>query len=465
MVFSSLFFLCAFLPVVFLLDRLARSITLKNALLIVASLVFYAYGEPILVLLMLASTAFNWLMGRLVGQSESPVVRKASLVAAVVINLGLLGVFKYAGMFVSTLNGLVGLSLPVPNIPLPLGISFYTFQALSYVIDVYRGDVEYQSNYPRVLLYISFFPQLVAGPIVKYHDIAEEMQNRHASMLDVACGLRRFCCGLAKKVLVANTMAGVADAFFDMDPASVGCAGAWLAAFSYLMQIYFDFSGYSDMAIGLGRVFGFHFKENFDHPYASKSIKEFWRRWHMSLSTWLREYLYFPLGGNRKGRARAIINRVIVFLVCGLWHGANWTFVVWGLLHGLFLLLEDVVPIRKLPKALGAVYTILVVTCTFVIFRADTLGQAAGFLTAMFTGASGGRLAQVLFVEQLTPLFLATFVVAVVLASSLPQRLTMRADAAPAITMVSYACAFVLLFLCMVNLSSGTYNPFIYFRF
>lgn len=465
MVFSSLFFLCVFLPVVFLLDRLARSVTLKNALLIVASLVFYAYGEPILVLLMLASTAFNWLMGCLVGRAESPVRRRTCLVVAVVVNLGLLGVFKYAGMFVSTIDALLGLALPVPAIPLPLGISFYTFQALSYVIDVYRGDVEYQPSYPKVLLYISFFPQLVAGPIVKYHDIAEEMQSRHASMSDVAFGLRRFCCGLAKKVLVANVMAGVADSFFSMDPSSVGCAGAWLAAFAYLMQIYFDFSGYSDMAIGLGRVFGFHFKENFDHPYAARSIKEFWRKWHMSLSTWLREYLYFPLGGNRKGRVRAIVNRVIVFLLCGLWHGANWTFVVWGLLHGLFLLLEDVVPIRKLPKVLGSVYTILVVTCTFVIFRADTLSQAWGFLVAMFTGASGGRLAGVLLMEQLTPLFLATFAVAVVLASSVPHMLRVRLERRPVVATASYACALVLLFLCMVSLSSGTYNPFIYFRF
>ena len=468
MVFSSLFFLCVFLPIVFALDRLARSIRIKNVLLIVASLVFYAYGEPVLVLLMLASTAFNWLMGVLVGASAPGGRRKALLALAVVVNLGLLGVFKYAAMAVGTANALLGLSLPVPDIPLPLGISFYTFQALSYVIDVYREDVAPQRNYLRVLLYISFFPQLVAGPIVKYHDIAEQMESRSATVADAAAGLRRFCLGLAKKVLVANVMAATADTFFALDPSSVGCAGAWLAAFAYLLQIYFDFSGYSDMAIGLGRVFGFHFKENFDHPYASTSIKEFWRRWHMSLSTWLREYLYFPLGGNRKGRVRAILNRVIVFLVCGLWHGANWTFVVWGLLHGLFLLLEDVVPIRKLPKALGSIYTILVVTCTFVIFRADTLGQAQGMLAAMFTGATGGKLANVLVFEQLTPHFLLTACIAAVLASSLPKVVAARLDAATgrtALVGATYAVSLVLLFLCMVSLSSGTYNPFIYFRF
>ena len=467
MVFSSLFFLCVFLPVVFLADRLARSVQAKNAILIVASLLFYAYGEPVLVLLMLASTAFNWLMGRLVGTSQSPGGRKALVTTAVVVNIGLLGVFKYAGMVVGTLNSLFGLSLPVPQIPLPLGISFYTFQALSYVIDVYRGDVDYQSNYPRVLLYISFFPQLVAGPIVKYHDIAEEMESRHATIGDVACGLRRFCLGLAKKVLVANVMAGAADELYSLGASSIGCMGAWLAAFSYFLQIYFDFSGYSDMAIGLGRVFGFHFKENFDHPYASASIKEFWRRWHMSLSAWLREYLYFPLGGNRKGRVRAIVNRIIVFLVCGLWHGASWTFVVWGLLHGLFLLLEDVVPVRKLPKPLGIAYTTLVVMCTFVIFRADTLTEAGQMLAAMFTGAAGGRLASVLVLEQLTPQYLATAAVAVLLASSLPKVVSARLEGTRTGTMgaLSYACALGLMFLCVVSLSSDTYNPCIYFRF
>lgn len=470
MVFSSLTFLCVFLPVVFVLDRLARTVRTRNALLIAASLVFYAYGEPVLVLLMLASTLLNWGAGLAIGRMDGS-CRKAVAAATVVVDLGLLAVFKYAGMAVGTLNALLGASIPVPDIPLPLGISFYTFQALSYVIDVYRGDVEPQGSWPRVLLYISFFPQLVAGPIVKYHDIEAQMADREASLTDAAAGLRRFCMGLAKKVLVANVMAGTADALFEMGGEAVGCAGAWLAAFAYLLQIYFDFSGYSDMAIGLGRVFGFRFKENFDHPYASASVKEFWRRWHMSLSTWLREYLYFPLGGNRRGRARAVVNRVIVFLLCGLWHGANWTFVVWGLLHGLFLLVEDVVPVRRLPRPLGVAYTVLVVMCAFVIFRADTLGEGWAMLAAMFGGASGGRLANVLVAEQLTPLFLATAVAGVLLASSLPVHVAERLgrpDAGSGRTVAgaaSYACAFVLLVLCIVNLSSGTYNPFIYFRF
>ena len=470
MVFSSLTFLCVFLPVVFVADRLARSVKVKNALLIAASLVFYAYGEPILVLLMLASTLFNWGAGLLVAHSDGT-RKKVALAGAVIVNIGLLAVFKYAGMAVGTVNALCGLGLVEPHIPLPLGISFYTFQALSYVIDVYRGDVEPQKSWPRVLLYISFFPQLVAGPIVKYHDIEREMTDRRATPEDTAAGIRRFCMGLAKKVLIANVMARTADAMFDLGGNAVGCAGAWLVTLAYLLQIYFDFSGYSDMAIGLGRVFGFHFKENFDHPYASASIKEFWRRWHMSLSTWLREYLYFPLGGNRKGRVRAVVNRIIVFLVCGLWHGANWTFVVWGLLHGLFLLVEDVIPVRRLPKPLGVAYTVLIVTCAFVIFRADTLAQGLEMLGAMFCGAPGGRLAGVLVVEQLTPLFLATALAGIVLASSLPKwfakRISWSDDGVnqSGITALSYACSIALLVLCMINLSSGTYNPFIYFRF
>ena len=469
MVFSSLSFLCVFLPVTLLLERLMPTTRTKNAVLVVASLLFYAYGEPTLVLLMIVSTLFNYAFGRLVGGSDGT-ARRAWLAVAVVVNLGMLGVFKYAGMLVSTVNALLGLSLPVPDIPLPLGISFYTFQALSYVIDVYRGDVEPQRNYTRILLYVSFFPQLIAGPIVKYHDIDEEMANRHAGMEEAAMGLRRFSFGLAKKVLVANVMASTADTLLALSPAEFAAPSAWLAAFAYLMQIYFDFSGYSDMAIGLGLCFGFHFKENFDHPYSSTSVKEFWRRWHMSLSTWLKEYLYIPLGGNRKGRGRAMLNRIIVFFVCGLWHGANWTFVVWGLLHGVMLLVEDVVDVRRLPRALGHVLTMLFVMLTFVIFRCDTLQQGVGVIGTMFGGWRMDAASMIPFFEQLTPLFIVTAIAAVVLAGSTPVRVRAWLDGRDAgqslvAARASYAIAFLLLALCMISLSSGTYNPFIYFRF
>ena len=481
MVFSSITFLCAVLPVTFIVYGVLPSLRVRNALLILVSLLFYSYGEPVLVLLMLASTFANYLFGLWVGSAAGS-SKKAGMVVAACVNLGLLGVFKYANMAVSTLNALVGTSLPLPNIALPLGISFYTFQALSYVIDVYRGDVAPQRSYARILLYISFFPQLIAGPIVKYHDIEQQMANRHADATDVALGLRRFCVGLSKKVLIANTMAATADALFAGQEVLCCAPAAWLAAFAYLMQIYFDFSGYSDMAIGLGRMFGFHFKENFDHPYGSVSVKEFWRRWHMSLSTWLKEYVYIPLGGNRRGHARAAINRIIVFFLCGLWHGASWTFVVWGLLHGAFLLLEAALPVQRLPRVLGHVYTVLFVMVAFVVFRCESLAQSAGVISAMFVGWGYEASALVPVIQQLTPLFLATALVAVLACAPVPALIkkmagTQRAQAArhlreaPAgsagswVDTLSYVASVALLVLCVASLSSGTYNPFIYFRF
>ena len=332
MVFSSLVFLCIFLPVIFCLHSVMPSIKVKNALLIIASLIFYAFGEPVYVLLMIASAFLNYLCALLMGKAN----RKAVLVIAVVINIGILCIFKYTGFLVTTVNSVLHTNINVPQITLPIGISFFTFQALSYVIDVYREQVGIQKNFFKVLLYISFFPQLIAGPIVKYRDIALEIDSRRVELREAAPGLRRFICGLAKKILIANTMAAVADNVFSQGFDTVNVVVAWIGAVAYAMQIYFDFSGYSDMAIGLGRMFGFHFKENFEHPYGSLTIKEFWRRWHISLSSWFKEYVYIPLGGNRKGKTRAGINKIIVFFLTGLWHGANWTFVVWGLFHGLF---------------------------------------------------------------------------------------------------------------------------------
>ena len=460
MVFSSLTFLCLFLPCTFALYQLMPSLAAKNVLLVAASLVFYAYGEPIYIALMLASTLANWAFGLKV-TGNRPV-----LVAAVVLNLALLGVFKYAGMAVETVNAIAGLALPMPQIALPLGISFYTFQALSYVIDVYRGECTPQRSYLRVLLYICLFPQLVAGPIVKYHDIDEQIGGRQASIDDVALGLRRFCVGLAKKVLIANTMASAADALFGLSPSLISAPVAWVAAISYLMQIYFDFSAYSDMAIGLGAMFGFRFLENFDYPYVSTSIKEFWRRWHISLSTWFKEYVYIPLGGNRRGRLRAGFNKAIVFFLCGLWHGANWTFVVWGLVHGTFSLLEEVLPVRRLPKLAGHAYVLLIVTLSFVIFRCETIAQAASYLAAMLTGWNASRASIIAVASELTPLYLTALVAACIGASGLPKRLfdsaTQRSEGTYA---ASLAGSFCLLLLCLVALSSGTYNPFIYFRF
>ena len=469
MVFSSLTFICIFLPIVFLLHLAIPSMMVKNALLIVASLLFYAYGEPVYVLLMVGSTIANWGLGLAIDRIDGS-AKKPLLALAVVVNLGFLGIFKYASMVAITLEGLTGIALPFPEIALPIGISFYTFQAMSYVIDVYRGEVKAQRSYPRVLLYISFFPQLIAGPIVKYHDIAQQLQERHATLEDMALGFRRFCVGLGKKALIANTMAVAADAIFGADPTNLNVATAWLAALAYLIQIYFDFSGYSDMAIGMARMFGFRFKENFDHPYASTTVKTFWRKWHISLSTWFKEYVYIPLGGNRKGRLRAVINKLLVFFLCGLWHGASWVFVAWGLIHGLFLLLEEYVPLHKLPKPLGWLYTMLVVTVAFVLFRADNFPQAAAIISQMFTGFHFEYACTELAMRQLNPVFIGTFMVAVAAASNLGPQIMARfsnlnESTRRVLRVASYVGALALLVLSLLSLSSGSYNPFIYFRF
>ena len=473
MVFSSLTFLCIFLPAVFLLYTAIPNLKARNLLLILASLAFYAYGEIVYVLLMLFSSVLNYACARWVASKDGGY--KPALVTAVVVNLGVLGVFKYTGMLVTTFNDLTGLSVPAPQIALPIGISFFTFQALSYVVDVYRGTVAVQKNYLNILLYISFFPQLIAGPIVKYRDINERITDRRQDVGKIALGFRRFIAGLMKKVLIANTMGGVADLLFAQEPGSLSLPAAWLGAIAYLFQIYYDFSGYSDMAIGLGLMFGFEFKENFNYPYGAVSVKDFWRRWHISLSTWFKEYLYIPLGGNRRGRSRAAVNRLIVFFLTGLWHGASWTFVLWGLWHGLFLLLEEYVPcMKKLPRILGHVYTLLAVTLGFVLFRADSIGYGFGYIGRMFAGGfDTASLSMAL--GQLTPWFLlilAAAIIGCVPIRPLCDRLRSRLSCGGALTAgwtavqgCLYALAFAGLVVCILRLAPGGYNPFIYFRF
>ncbi len=470
MVFSSLVFLCIFLPTVFLIYTIVPSLKFRNGLLIIASLAFYAYGEPVYVLLMIFSSLINYVCARLV---TSKTKGKAVLAAAVVINLGILAVFKYSGFFVESLNNLTGMSIPVPQIALPIGISFFTFQALSYVIDVYRKTVEPQKNYFYVLLYITFFPQLIAGPIVKYRDISEQITSRQQSVEKIAEGLRRFICGLAKKVLIANTMGQTADVIFSAGEGYLSILTAWIGALAYLFQIYYDFSGYSDMAIGLGKMFGFDFKENFNYPYGAVSVRDFWRKWHISLSTWFKEYLYIPLGGNRKGRLRTVVNRLIVFFCTGLWHGASWTFVIWGIYHGLFLLLEEFVPVLgRLPKVVNHIYTLLAVTVGFVIFRADTITQGFEFIGNMFTGFNITAQSLSLALTQLTPWFIVMFAVAVIGCAPIKpvaDRLRVSGSALSKrqsiVQTVLYILAFALLIWCIIRLSGTSYNPFIYFRF
>lgn len=471
MVFSSLVFLCVFLPTVFLLYTAVPSLRFRNGLLIAASLVFYSYGEPVYVLLMIFSSVLNYFCARLV--SSKAAKAKAVLVAAVVINLGILAVFKYSAFLIESINSVTGLLIPVPKIALPIGISFFTFQALSYVIDVYRETVEPQKNFFYVLLYITFFPQLIAGPIVKYRDISEQIVAREQSAEKIAQGLRRFICGLAKKVLIANTMGQTADIVFSASEGYSSILTSWLGALAYLFQIYYDFSGYSDMAIGLGKMFGFDFKENFNYPYGAVSVRDFWRKWHISLSTWFKEYLYIPLGGNRKGRIRTVINRLIVFFCTGLWHGASWTFVIWGIYNGVFLLLEEFVPVLgKLPKVINHIYTLLVITVGIVIFRADTLAQGFEFIGNMFAGFNITDQSLSLALTQLTPWFITMFAAAVIGCAPIkPVADRIRADSSAvrtnlsAVQLVLYSVAFVLLIWCIIRLSGTTYNPFIYFRF
>ena len=456
-------FLCVFLPAAFCLHLLLPGMRAKNFLLVVASLVFYAYGEPIYVILLVASSAGNYILARLTG--ECPKIRKLTMTLAVVINLGLLVIFKYSGFLVETFNSVTGAGIPVPHVRMPIGISFFTFQALSYVIDVYRGDASVQKNFGKVLLYISFFPQLIAGPIVKYHDVEAEINNRKQTPEEIGKGIRRFIAGLSKKILIANTMGLVADNLFGAAATGITGPGAWLGAVSYMLQIYFDFSGYSDMALGLGMMFGFHFHENFDYPYISASIREFWRRWHMSLSGWFKEYLYIPLGGNRRGKFRTVVNKMIVFVCTGIWHGASFNFLFWGIYHGFFLMLEEYIPFigkkgGKLKSFFQHVYALLVVCVGFVFFRADTMKQGCFWIREMFTYFGWKASAMSLTLQQLTPVYLVTLAAALVAAVPVNSMLK-KYKWYEGFTYVLSLAGFAL---CVLSLAGGTYNPFIYFR-
>lgn len=464
MVFSSMVFMCVFLPAVFVLHCILPGIRAKNALLLLASVLFYAYGEPVYIILLFISTLLNYFCACGIDRFQNH--RKGILVLAVICNLGILIVFKYTDFILGMVNSVTGLHLPLPQIRMPIGISFFTFQAMSYVIDVYRETTRAQKNYAKVLLYISFFPQLIAGPIVKYHDVAAEIDQRTVTLDGIALGIRRFSAGLCKKVLLANTLGLVADNLFGASAGSINGAGAWLGAISYMLQIYFDFSGYSDMAIGLGWMFGFHFKENFNYPYISGTIREFWRRWHMSLSGWFLEYLYIPLGGNRKGKFRTVVNKMIVFLCTGIWHGAAVNFLFWGVYHGFFLMLEEYIPwIGKKGSAVKSffqhVYALLVVCIGFVFFRAETMAQGCFWVRKMFTGFGWNAGAMSFALQQMTPVFLVTLAGALIACCPVKKLISEKKWYGP----VAYVCSLTGLVICILSLASGTYNPFIYFRF
>lgn len=476
MVFSSVIFLCLFLPIVLGGYYLLPKREAKNLWLIAASLLFYAFSGLWYVLLLLFSVFCNYLAGLFVSG------RKGVLYVAVAVNLGVLGVFKYLTFLVRTVNQLPGVAIAVPSIVLPVGISFFTFQGLSYVIDVYRNERLKSTRFRDVLLYIALFPQLVAGPIVRYEDVADEIKSRRHTLEQLANGLRRFIIGLSKKLMIADVCGSVVTLIYSAKSSALDSRTAWLAAVCYLIQIYFDFSGYSDMAIGLGLCFGFHFKENFNYPYISASIQEFWRRWHISLSTWFREYLYIPLGGNRKGKAKTYRNKLMVFFCTGLWHGANWTFIIWGLWHGFFIVAEDAAkklfglgkhgknrrnPVETVLKHL---YTLLVVLIGFVIFRADNMGQAFSMIGAMFSGIRASAQTGLLLAQCLTPLTMFALLFGLVGSTPVLPMVCRKAEQQTGsiyvcLRVLSYVGALILLLVDILHLSAASYVPFIYFQF
>ena len=473
MLFSSATFLFVFLPIVFLLyfvpvfkDNKTREITKKNLVLCASSLVFYAWGEPVYIVLMLISIFFNYTIGCDLDRNFSrPKTRKRILVFAVIFNLSVLGFFKYYGFVIENINHLFGLSLTHADLALPVGISFYTFQALSYVIDVYRNDVKVQKSLLPFALYITMFPQLIAGPIVQYSDIEAQLKKRTISVRKFDGGVLFFIRGLGKKVLFANFIGAIYTDITSGGVSSLSALTAWIGIFCYTMQIYFDFSGYSDMAIGLGKMFGFNFIQNFDYPYTASSITDFWRRWHISLSSWFRDYVYIPLGGNRKGTARTIFNISVVWCLTGLWHGAAWNFVAWGAFYGILLILEKFVfksLIEKIPMSVRHILTMLIVMIGWVFFSSNSLSEAGSYLLCMTGFGKGG------FTDSQSRYYLTTSLFPMLItglsAFGVFRHFPKPADKTKRLTVqvVGYLIIFVF---CIIYLVSETYNPFLYFRF
>ena len=463
MLFSGIPFLFYFLPCVLLVYFIVPQKG-RNAVLLAASLFFYGWGEPKFLLFMVFSIVQGYVFARLIGRGRR---KKLFLTLSLVLSFALLGYCKYADFFIENFNAVTGLSLPLLKIALPIGISFYTFQIASYEIDVYRGDVAAQHNFIDFAAYVAMFPQLIAGPIVRYRDIAPQLKERTHSLEAAASGASRFAVGLGKKVLVANVLAQLVSAY--KASAEQTALYAWLYAIAFTLQIYFDFSGYSDMAIGLGRIFGFTFPENFRYPYIAKSITEFWRRWHMSLGTWFRDYLYIPLGGSRCSRIRHIFNILVVWMATGFWHGAAWNFVFWGLFYAVLLIAEKffLLPALKKGRVLPHVYVLLAVTLGFVLFDAASLKDALHQLGTLFgAGTASGLGTEAVYMLRSYGVVLA---LAVLGATPLPAMLWKKAQEAkslaPVLTVAEPLCTFALLALCTAFLVDGSFNPFLYFRF
>lgn len=472
MIFSSTIFLFIFLPLVLIINFLLKK-DYRNFFLLLASLIFYAWGEGLLVLLMMFSIGINYIGG--IGIAfflrRNPSISKLVLAFSIAVNLSLLFYYKYANFIIENLHAIGIYSDYNPsNIILPIGISFFTFQGISYLVDVYRKDTPEQRNLFHLGLYISLFPQLIAGPIVRYHDIAQEIKERSVTFELFSEGIIRFVRGLAKKVIIANNAALIADQVFSVTAEELSTGSAWLGILCYTIQIYFDFSGYSDMAIGLGKMLGFNFKENFNYPYISVSIQDFWRRWHISLSTWFRDYLYIPLGGNRKGVIKMYMNLIIVFSVTGLWHGASWNFVFWGLFHGGFLILEKsrILNTRNWPKLLQHFYVLTVVIVGWVFFRAETMAEAVTYLKCMLGFTVGSNYSALIYLNYYSIWMLLLAVIFAMPIRSKANSVFNNIHSSllrGSYDIGKYCFYLVLLIFSIIELAQSSYNPFIYYRF
>lgn len=465
MVFSSMFFMWVYLPLVIVAYYISGK-KYKNFFLVLVSLLFYAWGEPIYILLMLFSIAFNWKMGILI--EEKTKYKKSIFVLNLIGNIGLLAVFKYLDMFILSINAICGSEkISTVELPLPIGISFYTFQAMSYIIDLYRGKYKAQRNLISLALYISFFPQLIAGPIVRYEDINEQIENREVNLDHTASGIRRFIYGLGKKVIISNILAESASQIADMYIAELTGTMAWVGAILYTLQIYYDFSGYSDMAIGLGKMFGFQFLENFNYPYLSKSVTEFWRRWHISLGTWFREYLYIPLGGNRKGKVRTYLNLMIVFTITGLWHGASWNFVLWGIYYGVIIIIERIGLQKILMKnsIIAWIYSILIVNFGWVIFQQTDILKGLAYIKRMLLPWKYTD--SIFTMAELVSNRVQFVLIIAILGCGVVQWIGIKwklADIWKNSVLEIFYCICIAV-LSFMLLAGNSYNPFIYFRF
>lgn len=475
MVFSSLTFLFLFLPIVIILYYIIPK-RFKNLFILISGLFFYAWGEPIYVFIMIASTLIDYFAGLVIYKfGHKPAMRKAALIVSVIMNLSLLGFFKYSNFIIENINNIFNTHYGAPTSLLPIGISFFTFQSMSYTIDLYRGNINVQKNPITFAAFVTLFPQIVAGPIVRYEDIADELEDRKIDIDTIWDGILQFVAGLGKKVLIANNIGTLWDTVKAMDLNTVPVATAWLGIAAYTLQIYFDFSGYSDMAVGMGKILGFHFPKNFDYPYEAKSITEFWRRWHMTLSSWFKSYVYFPLGGSRKGFARMIFNTAIVWFLTGVWHGASWNFIIWGCMYGVIIIIEKIVTtalknksreniLNKIPSFVKHIYAMVLVSLGWVLFDTDNLSMAFSYMRRMFS--FGSTLAD----SHTTYLLLnfgILFMIAIIGCTSFLKRLTEKlAKRQPSCTNVLSICYMIVVFLLSTAyLVDASYNPFLYFNF